>query len=290
MTISFNPTFTDLIDDFETFLRYLESKSNLPLTGAGDLKSADLWALNERVSFKAPAYVTSKGRQIDYPLLGLLFQVAIVSRLYTVSFGKVNTLVPNADRLDAYQGLTTEEKYVFLLETAWCYIDWATLDGDDRSGQGTEWFRSGIDKLLTLPVGTPVSITRQYELRNNPGVISLFPTANVYILAGYWFGWYTISEVALPKRDKYAFEIDRVTLTDWGRDCLTMLRKKRPFHFWNKNAFSHLMSDADAGYAEAVDVNRFAEVFRTLLDEPELLSLYPIFPLSPSMLFQVCLR
>lgn len=94
----------------------------------------------------------------------------------------------------------------------------------------------------------------------------------------------------LSKRDKYAFEIDRVTLTDWGRDCLTTLRKTRPFHFWNKNAFSHLMSDADAGYAEAVDLNRLADVFRTLLDEPELLSLYPIFSLSPNTLFQMYLR
>lgn len=75
MTNAFNPTFTDLIDDFETFLRYFEKKPNLLLTGAGDLKAADLWALNERVSFKAPAYVTPKSRVADYPLLGFLFQV-----------------------------------------------------------------------------------------------------------------------------------------------------------------------------------------------------------------------
>ncbi len=93
--------------------------------------------------------MTPKSRQIDYPLLGFLFQVTTVSRLYTVSFGKSNTLVPNTDRLDAYLGLTTEEKYVFLLETAWCYIDWTMLDGEGRSGQGAEWFRSGVDKLLT---------------------------------------------------------------------------------------------------------------------------------------------
>ncbi len=42
MDNAFNPTLTDLIDDFETFLRYLEKKPSLPLTGAGDLKSADL--------------------------------------------------------------------------------------------------------------------------------------------------------------------------------------------------------------------------------------------------------
>lgn len=115
MTTLFNPTFTDPIDDFDTFLRYLEKKPTLPLTAAGDLKSGDLWVLNERVSVKAPDYVTPKSRVADYPLLGFLFQVATVSRLYTVSFGKVNTLVSDPDRLDAYHSLTTEEKYVFLL-------------------------------------------------------------------------------------------------------------------------------------------------------------------------------
>lgn len=233
-----------------------------------------------RGSYKAPDYVTPRSRQLDYPLLGFLFQVATVSRLCSVAFGKVNTLVPDIGRIDAYRNLTTEEKYVFLLETAWCYVDWATLDGDDRSGEGAEWFRSGYDKLLTLPTGTPVVITQQYELRTKPDVICLFPTANPYIRAGYWFGWYDIHEISLPKRDRYTLEIDGVTLTDWGRDCLPVLRQQRPFHYWNKNAFSHLLADADEGYNEAVDVNHFANVFRTLLDEPELISLYPINPNS----------
>lgn len=233
-----------------------------------------------RVSYKVADYVTPRSRQLDYPLLGFLFQVATVSRLCSVAFGKVNTLVPDIGRIDAYLNLTTEEKYVFLLETAWCYVDWATLDGDDRSGQGAEWFRSGYDKLLTLPTGTPVVITQQYALRTKSDVICLFPTENPYIRAGYWFGWYGIHEVSLPKRNRYTLEIDGVTLTDWGRDCLTVLRQQRPFHYWNKNAFSHLLSDADEGYAEAVDVNHFANVFRTLLDEPELISLYPINPNS----------
>ncbi len=227
--------------------------------------------LNERVSVKAPAYVTPKSRQIDYPL-------------YTVSFGKSNTLVPNTDRLDAYLGLTTEEKYVFLLETAWCYIDWTMLDGEGRSGQGAEWFRSGVDKLLTQPVGVPIMVTQEYKLRDKPNMICLFPTANVYLRAGYWLGWYGIHEVARPKRDRYALEIDQITLTDWGRDCLTTLRRKRPFHHWNKNAFSHFLSDTDEGYTDTIDtdINHFADAFRTLLNEPELLSLYPIKASPPT--------
>ncbi len=85
-----------LIDDFDIFLRYLESKPNLPLTAAGDLKAADLWILNDRVNYKAPDYVTNRSRQIDYPLLGFLFQVATASRLFLVNSIKVTSLVANA--------------------------------------------------------------------------------------------------------------------------------------------------------------------------------------------------
>lgn len=36
------PNSLDLTADFDIFLRYLEANPNLPLTGAGDLKGADL--------------------------------------------------------------------------------------------------------------------------------------------------------------------------------------------------------------------------------------------------------
>jgi hypothetical protein len=272
-----------LIDDFDSFVRYLNSKSKLPLTGTGDLKAADLWAINERVNYKAPDYVTTRSRQPDYPLLNFLYQISTTSRLAVVKFDKVSTLVPDANRIEVYQNLTREEKYVFLLETAWCYIDWATLDGDDRSGQGSQWLQEGVEQLLRNPTGTEATLfTRGWALEGNPRTIHVFPTVNNYVRMGYWFGWYDIREVSLPKRDKYALEIDRVTLTEWGRECLTVLRRKRPFHFWNKNAFSHFESEVDADYDEPVDVNTFADVFRTLLNEPELVSLYPINPNPPT--------
>lgn len=288
MPIPYNFSSCLLIDDFDTFVRYLTGKAKLPLTGAGDLKAADLWAMNERVNYKAPDYVTARSRQADYPLLSFLYQVITTSRLAIVEFDKVNRLVPDAARIEAYQGLTLEEKYVFLLETAWCYVDWATLDGDDRSGQGAQWFREGVEQLLRNPTGTDATLftwgwrSDVSVQENDMSKILVFPTVNNYVRAGYWFGWYDIGEVVLPKRDKYALEIGRVTLTDWGRECLTVLRRKRPFHFWNKNAFSHFDSEVDADYDEAVDVNTFADVFRTLLDEPDLVSLYPINPNPPT--------
>lgn len=159
MSSPFNPADSDLIDDFETFQRYFDSKPNLPLTAGGDLKTADLWALNERVNYKAPYAITPRSWQTDYPLLGFLFQVATASRLFVIKSEKSNLLVADTDRLDSYRNMTLQEKYVFLLETAWCYVDWGALDGDGRSGHGSGWFRQGVGQLLQYSLGTPITLS-----------------------------------------------------------------------------------------------------------------------------------
>jgi len=79
------PTDIPLLNDFNRFLRYLDGKPSIALTGAGDLKAVDLSALNERVEIKTPFPVTPRSRQADYPLLNLLFQITTASRLYLVT-------------------------------------------------------------------------------------------------------------------------------------------------------------------------------------------------------------
>ncbi|SOD89292.1 IS1096 element passenger TnpR family protein [Spirosoma fluviale] len=273
-----------LIDDFDTFVRYLESNPNLPLTGAGDLKAADLWAINERVNYKAPHYVTARSRQADYPLLGFLFQIATVSRLFIIQFSNVNTLMPDVARIDAYRSLTLEEKYVFLLETAWCYLDWTVLDGDGRSGQGADWFRTGVRQLLRHPVDAAVTLTQDWSLRNRTLTVFASSMANIYVRAGHWFGWYDVREITRAKRDKYSLEIDQLKLSPWGDQCLTTLLLERPFRYWNKNAgqFVFFDGDNDIEPEASININTFAEPLRTLLGEPDLLSLYPINSKPPT--------
>lgn len=284
MPSPFNPADSDLIDDFETFLRYLAGNPNLPLTAGGDLKAADLWALNERVNYKAPFAVTPRSRQMDYPLLGFLFQVVTASRLFVIKSEKGNVLVAEPDRLDTYQSMTLEEKYVFLLETAWCYVDWGMLDGDGRSGHGSSWFRQSIEQLLRYAPGTPVTLVQNWEAHNNPFTIQAPFLSNVYVRAGHWFGWYDVREVqqpdpAQPKRDKYSLQIDQITLTEWGHQCLTVLLRDRPFRSWNRNTGYYIYFE-DTEKAESAETvvanNTFVEPLRTLLGEPDLLSLYPI--------------
>ena len=292
MPTSFSPTNSLLIDDFYAFIRYLESKPNLPLTAGGDLKAADLWVINERVNYRAPDYVTNRSRQVDYPLLSFLYQVATASRLFLVKFDKGSTLVADTDRLDRYRNLTAEEKYVFLLETAWCYVDWSAIDGDGRSGLGADWFHSGVRQLLQNPVGAAVTFFKRGEnsptlrVEKSTSVIHASALANIYIRVGYWFGWYDIREVTQMKRNKYELDVDQLTLTEWGDQCLTTLLLERPFRYWNKNAGNYAYFDEDDTGADdanegRIDINAFADAMRALLDEPDLLSLYPINP-NPS--------
>lgn len=275
------PTNLDLLTDFASFLRYLESKPTLPLTGAGDLKGTDLYALNERVNLKTPFAVTARSRLADYPLLAFLFEIVTAGRMAVVQYGKVNTLTLDAVRIDAYWSLTKEEQYVFLLETAWCYVDWGMLDGDGRSGHGANWFQQGFREVLKYPVGTPIMLYDSRESKPAPPALFVPFMANIYIRAGEWFGWYDLRERHQPKRDKYSLAFDQLTLTDWGQQCLPVLLHERPFQLWNKQAGDYLFfGDASENddEPEPVDISAFAELFRGLLDEPELLSLYPINP------------
>ncbi|GAB3986308.1 hypothetical protein GCM10028807_03450 [Spirosoma daeguense] len=121
-------------------------------------------------------------------------------------------------------------------QSDWCYVDWAILDGDGRSGQGADWFRVGLRQLLQFPVGSAVTLAQDWSQRTKPLTIFVAPMANIHIWAGYWFGWYDVREVARTKRDKYSLEVDQITLSDWGNQCLTTLLIERPFRYWNKNA------------------------------------------------------
>lgn len=269
-----------LLNDVNTFLRYLDSKPNLPLTGAGDMKAVDLYALNERVATKTPFPVTPRSRQADYPLLNFLFQVVTTSRLFLVTFGKTNTLTTSSVRLETYWGLTHEEQYVFLLETAWCYVDWGTLNDDGRSGQGADWFEGAGRQLLQNPVGTPVKLfMRGWVLEGNPAQIHVSHLVNNYVRAGHWFGWYDVREIHQEKRDKYGLQLEQVTLTEWGNRCMTLLLSKRPFRYWNQHADGYYFPESDDDRPEAlININAFADAFRAEFNEPDLISLYPINP------------
>lgn len=245
------------------------------------MKGADLYALNERVNYKTPYAVTPRSRKADFPLLAFLFEVVTVSRLAVLHYNKVNTLSLVAERIDAYQGLTEEEKYVFLLETAWCYVDWGMLDGDGRSGHGANWFLQGFGEVLKHPVGTPIALYETYGYGPAGAAIHVPFLSNTYIRAGQWFGWYDLRDLPQFKRDKYSLSFDQLTLTDWGKQCLPMLLQERPFQRWNKQADQYMFfvdQFAHEEQTDAIDVNTFAEAFREQLDEPDLLSLYPINP------------
>ena len=128
-------------------------------------------------------------------------------------------LMPDSARIDAYRSLTLEEKYVFLLETAWCYLDWTMLDGDQRSGQGADWFRTGVRQLLQHPVDAAVTVTLTQDgsLRNRTLTVFASSMANIYVRVGHWFGWYDIREITRAKRDKYSLDVNQVETLTMGR-------------------------------------------------------------------------
>lgn len=210
-----------------------------------------------------------------------MFEVLTVSRLAVVQYGKVNTLLLVAERVEAYRELTEEEKYLFLLETAWCYVDWGMLDGDGRSGHGANWFRQGFREVLKYPIGTPIALYEIYGESPAQPAIHIPFLSNTYIRVGQWFGWYDLRDLPQLKRDKYSLSFDQLTLTEWGQQCLPVLLHERPFQRWNKQADQYMFfveESTDEKETGVVAINTFAEAFRKQFGEPELLSLYPINP------------
>jgi len=129
-------------------------------------------------------------------------------------------------------------------------------------------------------VGSNVTLYERWGgEHDDPQRINITSMSNAYIQAGHWFGWYDMQEIQQEKRDNYSLQLERVTLTGWGQQCLTLLLSQRPFHHWNQNADGYvLISDTDDTDAEPTDVNTFADVFRTQFHEPALISLYPVNP------------
>ena len=129
-------------------------------------------------------------------------------------------------------------------------------------------------------MGKPAKLfERGWAPDDAPGLIHVSHLVNAYVRAGYWFGWYDVREVTKEKRDKYSLQLDQVTLNEWGKQCLTLLLNERPFRHWNQHADGYYFPEGESDEpGEPINVNLFADAFRTELDEPNLISLYPISP------------
>lgn len=235
MNPAFEASMMPVLSDFELFLLFLKSREKTPLTNdKAVLKSKDLFVLNQELHYKTN-YVTEKSLQNAYYELDFFFQLSVASKLvYVYRQEKDNYLQINTPRLENFDALADAEKYFFLLETSWSYINWPKLS-ETRS-----WYliEDSLIKILYLvAASSPGDVLQVMQHR----YIDLgkekvyFPIVSAAIYAFYFLGFYELTfDTSFKKKpDRYIFPVTELKPTQLGVAFSNTLLEKRPIELWN---------------------------------------------------------
>lgn len=223
-----------VLEDFDLFLTFLRSNKAIPLTkDKAQLKRTDLYRLNEELHFKANG-VTDKSLQTSYPELEFFYAAVQTGKLARICYGeKGNFLQPNPDPLERYSLLTRTEQYFFLLQTAWCYLNWSKLC-ETRS----MFFTDSVVAILRLvaenPSGFQLEVDVSYSrLRIGKAEISLSLINKVVQIFGF-LGFYELEPAVFAKKpDRYTFPFRTLVVAEAGTVLAPVLLSQRPLDQWN---------------------------------------------------------
>ncbi|TXK46796.1 plasmid pRiA4b ORF-3 family protein [Pontibacter qinzhouensis] len=232
LTISSLP----VIDDFELFLTFLKAKTKVPLTaGNNHLKRTDLARLNQEMHFKA-FWAHDKSMQPKYPLLHFFYHVVIqtdLARLYHEK--QAASLQLNHAVLEQYEQLTRSEKYFFLLETAWCHLDYEAMEGS-RSFHYFGVIMHLFELLNKLEPGQQLLIKDQKIVIPEQKNTRPLWVSNQHMYYVFWFlNLYDLEPGAAftTAPDSYTFPFSSFGATATGKELIPVLLEKRPFELWN---------------------------------------------------------
>jgi len=223
-----------VLEDFDLFLTFLRSKKEIPLTNDKvQLKRADLYRLNGELHFKADG-VTDKSVQAAYPELEFFYHTVLAGKLARIFYGeKGNFLQSNPEQLERYALLTPTERYFFLLQTAWCYLDWSKLCETRNI-----FLVDSVLSILQLAVEGPPGKSFDVELSRNllrQGKQELFLNSLNKIVQVFWFlGFFDLEPAVFAKKpDRFTFPFRKITVAETGNVLAPVLLAQRPPDQWN---------------------------------------------------------
>ncbi len=223
-----------VLEDFDLFLTFLRSNKEIPVTNEkAQLKRADLYRLNGELHFKAD-WVTDKSMQSAYPALNFFYHVVLAARMARIFYGeKGNYLQPDPDQLERYSLLTRTEQYFFLLQTTWCYLNWAKL----CESRGLYITTSLVEVLQLVgdhPPGQAFAIhaTKNYLAH---GKVAIHLGSVNLILQAFWFlGFFDLEPAVFTKKpDRFTFPFGKLTSAETGTALAPVLLTERPLALWN---------------------------------------------------------
>lgn len=215
-----------ILKDFNTFIEYL-SINRVKLSSRENwLPPKVLYELNSKMTGYVTPNATQRTPQKYYTLLNFLYYLVIESKLFEKVKGKGGFYLEPTDRLELYRGLTSTEKYFFLLETFWRDIDWRVINLDRFSRECPIF---SFELFLLDYFGEHISTKKHRKTYSN---IS-YQMARVFLILHL----YGLLDIKLKENailfDKYYIPISEVSLTPLGNLLLPILSEKRDIELWN---------------------------------------------------------
>ncbi len=218
-----------ILKDFNVFLDYI-SINKIELTNDKmEMKAIDLLKINEKMLSFQTQFVNEKSQMATYSLLSAFFHIGKESLLFFVTAnpkGNKKSIEVNIERINIYHSLTDDEKYFFLLDAFWCYVDFDSTY-NCRKFTDTQFYI----KVLSASIDVPISIEERNLKRTGDIRRPIYLFALEVFSA---FGFYKIQwdKTLLKRPDKYSCGYYEITPSAIGQMMCLPLFKERRHSVW----------------------------------------------------------
>jgi hypothetical protein len=246
------------------------------------LKGGDSLAINEQMTSFQTTFVTSRHPQRAYSLVNTFFYIAKTAGLFVVNTHPKNgkqMLSIQEERVRAYDALTDDEKYFFLLETFWCHIDW-----DEAYDCRTFWAHDFYRELATKPANKKITLSDR-ELKREGDIRG----PAFYFVAELFeaFGFFNITwdDKLTARPTQYVCPYKDITLLPLGEIMLSVLMSARPQGIWhissNFQDFGFLLGDDEEENDDETCKENFEDAFLPFFEGLTIEKRLIEFPLPP---------
>lgn len=217
---TFEERILPLVQDFNTFMKYIEEEKPVLSAKRGVLGKNDSFKLNSKLNFNK-AVTAPKYNQDQYFIIDLIFSLAVDSGLYVVAYDEKEKLnLIKTEKAGLFFELNNFEKYVFIIENYWSKYDFA-----ERYPR-----LSGVVALCNIIASIAEGNLEEPILKEENTQI-VFSTAASFLRHLSYFGLCSL-ELIEGVKSKYEDSVKAVIPTELG----TIICKKllnEGFTFWN---------------------------------------------------------
>lgn len=218
---------TTLLKEFDDFINYIRSNE---VTVGKNTRFISYMHLNKinRLMENPETEVREKSTQLSYPKINLFSNLALYGKLIKTQRGKSKLVLITTNKLDRYNELTCEEKYIFLLKTMLVECDFEKLQY-----QTYDWLR-------IEPIDDMIKQLSKYK----PNVAMVNEKINIHSTMLLYLSYFGVVELIRDKEsedkekgsEKFMriIRIKSITITEFGAAIIKIISKGIEITKWNK--------------------------------------------------------